>query len=198
LLFFCAFLPLFAFPSVLSLLQLVFNICKSSLLTSIYLCISILSFFSFFPFFFSPYLLVLFSLLYSPVGTLLYFCFPVYALVSFVLNWCIYILVSFVHQVNLLYFIFVGLFWFCLWVYMYMSIFNYFNYYLPDFVIGNCLQFVFGSYLGVFVLIPFNTITSHLWNLLFWPEIKPWAFGPGAQSPRPLATRQLLTLLSIK
>ena len=109
LLFFCAFLPLFAFPSVLSLLQLVFNIYKSSLLTSIYLCISTLSFF-FFLSFFSSYLLVLFSLLYSPVGTLLYFCFPVYALVSFVLNWCIYILVSFVHQVNLLYFIFVRLF----------------------------------------------------------------------------------------
>ena len=31
---------------------------------------------------------------------------------------------SFARQVNLLYFIFVGLFWFCLWVYMYMCIFS--------------------------------------------------------------------------
>ena len=30
----------------------------------------------------------------------------------------------FVRQANLLYFIFVGLFWFCLWVYMYMCIFS--------------------------------------------------------------------------
>ena len=37
--------------------------------------IPILSFFSFLPFVFSPYLLVLFSLLYSPVGTLLNFVF---------------------------------------------------------------------------------------------------------------------------
>ena len=38
----------------------------------------------FFPFL-STYLLVLFSLLCSPIGTLLLFCFPVCALVSFVL-----------------------------------------------------------------------------------------------------------------
>ena len=25
----------------------------------------------------------------------------------------------------------------------------------------------------VFVLIPFNAITNHLWNLHSWPEIKP-------------------------
>jgi len=97
--------------------------------------------FSIFPFFFSPYSLVLFSLLYSPVGTLLYFYFPVCALVSFVLNWWISFLVSFVHQVNLLCFIFVGLFWFWLWLYMY--IFHYFNYYLPDFVTAICLGFIF-------------------------------------------------------
>ena len=44
---------------------------------------SILSFFSFCPFL-STYLVVLFSLLYSPIGTLLFFCFPVCALVSFI------------------------------------------------------------------------------------------------------------------
>jgi len=43
------------------------------------LCILILSFFPFL----STYSLVLFSLLYSPIDTLLQFCFPVCALVSF-------------------------------------------------------------------------------------------------------------------
>ena len=44
----------------------------------------ILSFFSLF-LFLSIYLAVLFQLLYSPIGTLLQFCFPVCVLVSFVL-----------------------------------------------------------------------------------------------------------------
>ena len=29
-----------------------------------------------------------------------------------------------------------------------------------------------------------NAITNHLWNLHSWPEIKPWAFGVGAWTPR--------------
>jgi len=37
--------------------------------------------------FLSTYVLFLFSLLYSPLGTLLWFCFPLCTLVSFVLNW---------------------------------------------------------------------------------------------------------------
>ena len=49
---------------------LIFNAYKSYSFTSTELCVSILSFFSFFPFL-STYLLVLFSLLYSPIGTLL-------------------------------------------------------------------------------------------------------------------------------
>ena len=48
---------------------------------------------------------------------------------------------------------------------MYVCIFHYFSYYLLDFV----LPFVWGtSFLScfcVFVLIPFNAITNHLWNL---------------------------------
>ena len=44
-----------------------------------------LFFFSFLSSFLSTYLLVLFSLLYFPLGTLFQFCFPVCALVSFVL-----------------------------------------------------------------------------------------------------------------
>ena len=58
LLYFSTFIPLFAFPTVLCPLQLNFNVYKS------------FSFFSFFPFL-STYLLVLFSLFYSPLGTLL-------------------------------------------------------------------------------------------------------------------------------
>ena len=35
------------------------------------------------------------------------------------------------------------------------------------------------------LLISLNAITNHLWNLHSWPEIKPWAFGMGALTPRP-------------
>ena len=61
------------------------NVYKSSLSNSVYICISILSFFSFF-LLLSTYFSVLFSLLYSPIGTLLQCCFPVCALLSFVLG----------------------------------------------------------------------------------------------------------------
>ena len=87
--------------------------------------------------------------------------------------------------VGSVYCILVGLFWLCLWVYMYMCIFHYFNYYLPDLVTpivwGSLLVFWF----GVFVLILLNAVTNHLWNLCSSPEIKPWAFGVGALTPRP-------------
>ena len=63
------------FSYCFSPLQLIFNIYKSFSSTSVQFCISILSFFPFL----SMYLLVLFSLLYSPVDTFLYFCFPVCA-----------------------------------------------------------------------------------------------------------------------
>ena len=66
--------------------------------------------------------------------------------------------ISFVHQINLLYFIFVGLFSLCLWVYMYMCIFHYFTYYLPDFVTTICLGFIFGF---SFLDICFNLTQCH-------------------------------------
>ena len=44
----------------------------------------------------------------------------------------------------LLCFIFVGLSSLCSWVYVYMCIFHYFNYYLPGFVTTICLEFIFG------------------------------------------------------
>ena len=58
-------------------------------------------------------------------------------------------LISFVCQVSLLCFYrSVGLFWLCLW--MYMCVFHYLNYYLPDFVTAICLGFIFGfSFLGI-------------------------------------------------
>ena len=80
-LFICLIFLLFFFH-----LQLIFNVYKSSLSTSIQLYISLSSFFYFFPFLLT-YALVLFSLLYSSLGTLLQFCFLVCALVSFGLNW---------------------------------------------------------------------------------------------------------------
>ena len=93
-----------------------------------------------------------------------------------------------------MYFIFVELFWLCSWVYMY--IFHYFNYYLPDFVTAICLGFIFGfSFLNI--LISLNAITNHLWNVCSWPGIKLWAFGVGALTWRPWTTREL-TLGSIK
>ena len=63
---FSTFIPLFALPTVLSPLQLIFNMYVFFI--DLYLT---LHFYSSFPLFFSPYLLALFSLLYSPVGTLL-------------------------------------------------------------------------------------------------------------------------------
>ena len=67
-LLFFTFIPLFAFPTVLFSLQLIFNVYESS---SASLALHIYSFFfSFFPFF-PTYLLVLFSLLFSPFVTLL-------------------------------------------------------------------------------------------------------------------------------
>ena len=56
---------------------------------------------------------------------------------------------------------------------MYVCRVHYFNYYLPDFVIAICLGLSLAFRFGVFILIPFNAITDHLWNLFSWPEIKP-------------------------
>ena len=55
-------------------------------------------------------------------------------------------MVSFVRRVNLLYFIFVGLFWLCL--YVCICIFHYFIYYLPDYVTDICLGFILGFLFG--------------------------------------------------
>ena len=55
------------------------------------------------------------------------------------------------------------------YVCIYLCIFHYFCYYLPDFVFAICLGLSFVScfvfWFCVFVLIPFNAITNNLWNL---------------------------------
>ena len=99
--------------------------------------------------FLSTYLLVLFSLLYSPLDTLLQFCFPVCALVSFVLGDII--LVSFFCWVNPLYFIFVRLFSFCLWVHMYMCIFSH-------------------TFYCCYKPLPLSCAFAVLWNFPFFPH----------------------------
>ena len=76
---------MFAFSTVLFPLQLILTVYKTSLSTFNLAYLFFLSFLS-------TYLLVLFSLFYSPVGTLLLFCFPVCALVSFVLVDIIFLL----------------------------------------------------------------------------------------------------------
>ena len=53
---------------------------------------------------------------------------------------------------------FVGLSSICSWVYMYMCIFHYFNYYLPDSVTTICLRFIFGF---LFLGICFNLTLCH-------------------------------------
>ena len=98
---------------------LFFSCCRYSLIYIHIFYILLLNFA--FSIFFPPFLslshhvcyFVLFSLLYSPVGTLLWPCFLVYVLALFDFNWPIKFLLSFVHQVTLLHFPFFQLFWFC-------------------------------------------------------------------------------------
>ena len=128
LLFFSTFIPLFAFPTVLFLLQLIFNVYKYSLSLHIY---------SFFLFFLSFPLKIFVSFFF-------FHCFiphlpPCFSFVfQFVLKLVLFLTGKYTFWFPLfagsVYCIFVGQFSLCLWVYMYMHIFFNFNYYLPDFV----------------------------------------------------------------
>jgi len=73
----------------------------------IYLYLTLHSILLFFSFFFSPYGWFVLSSLFFPIWHLVLVCFPVRALVSFVLNWWISFLVSFVQWVYLLYIFFI-------------------------------------------------------------------------------------------
>ena len=116
-------------------------------------------FFLFFPFL-STYLLVLFSLLYSQIGILLSFCFPVSALVNFVLVDIIFGFLCSPGQSILLYFCWTVLtLCICTCVYSIILIIIWLTLDLP-FVWGSSLV----SHFWVFVLILLNAITNHLWN----------------------------------
>ena len=105
----------------------------SSLSICVYLCIFRLLSFIFSACIFSLFCFHCFIIQLAPCFII--FFFPVYCSVRFAFNWLITFLVSFVHWVNLLYFLllFFGLFWFSSWVYKHVSIFHYFRNYLPDF-----------------------------------------------------------------
>ena len=91
---------------------------------------------------------------------------------SFVFQFVFYLILFLTGKYNFLfplftgsiYYIFVGLFSLCSWVYMYMCIFHDFNYYLPDFVTAICLGFIFASSF-LDICFNLNAITSHVWNL---------------------------------
>ena len=139
-------------------LQLIFNVYKSSLSTSIQFCISILSSLSFQDIFSFAFIALF------PSWTRLSDFTSLCASVSFVLNWQI-------------------LCWFPLFarsIYCTLFLLDYFDYaygctcvysiILIIICLSLQLPFVWGSSLvshfWVFVLIPFNARTNHLWNLL--------------------------------
>ena len=127
----------------------------------------------------------MFSLLYSPVDTLLWLNFPVWVLVNPVFNWSISFLVCFAQQVNLLYFLLFGIFWLylCVCKFVYMS--HCFCNYLSDLVFTICqgLSFVSCSvvifWLGMFVLIPCSPITNGWWSLDLLTRGQAWAIHLG-------------------
>ena len=86
---------------------------------------------------------------------------------------------------SLLYFIFVGLFSLYSWVYIYMCIFHYFNYYLPDFLTAICLGFIFGfSFSNICISLP-SCPNKPLVESLFQTRDQTLRFWVGALTPRP-------------
>ena len=136
-------IPLFVFPTVLFPLQLIFNVYKSSSSTS--LTLHIYSFFLFFPL--NIFASFVFFALFPTCHLALVLFSSLCLLVLFLTGKYNF---SFSLFSESIYFIFVGLFWLCSWVYMYMCIFHYFNYYLPDCVTAICLDFIFAfSFLDI-------------------------------------------------
>ena len=90
-------------------------------------------------------------------------------------------MVPFVYQVNLLYFIFVGLFWFCLWGYIYVYIQSHFlllfNFWFPLFTrsiyctlfLLDCFDFAYG---GIYMC-----IFSHTFYCCYKPLYLCWIFA---------------------
>ena len=99
--------------------------------------------YSFFPFL-STYLLALFSLLYIPLGTLLWFCFPVCALISFILVDIIFGFLCSLGQSIVLYFCFCFEFAYgCICICVYSVTFS--------IVINLCLYIALLQFCGVFL-----------------------------------------------
>ena len=114
-------------------------------------------------FFLLPCLFVLFCLLYSSVGTLIWPCFLLCVLVRFVFNSLISFWGSFAHQSTLLYLILLGLFWspLCVCVFVYVPLFLFL-------LIWFCFYHLSVSFFACFFflcLIPFTAMTHGLWDL---------------------------------
>ena len=120
----------------------------------IYFCLTLLSFFLFFLCFIV--FVRLFCLLYSSAGILIWSCFLVCVLVSFVFNWPALFLVLFAHQVTFLCFVFFELFWLSVCVYV-CVFFCFFFFFWSDFTFTACLGFVFCvSLYFLFLCVSFN------------------------------------------
>ena len=108
---------------------------------------------------------VLFSLLCSTIGTLLWFCFPVCALVSFVFNWLIFfcfVLFSLLTRKSTVLFLWTVLVLF-IGVCVCVCVFHYFCYCLPDFVFAICMRCIFCCFCVCFN--PIKAITNYLCKL---------------------------------
>ena len=123
---------------------------------------------------FSPYLVVLFSLLPSSVGTIFWSCFLFCVVVSFVFNWLVSFLVSYARWATRLYLIYFGLFRVCVSIYSFLcvSICLIFAFTVRLGFIFCLLSFLFISsfisyvaFYVLFLLLPFIDITNSLWGL---------------------------------
>ena len=111
--------------------------------SSLYINLFYILYFSIFFFLLFTTFVSLFALFLSWLSSLVLFC-----LVSVVFNLLVSLMVSFAHRVTLLYFVFFGLFWFC------VCVFLCFCYYLSDFEFTICLGFFF-------VCVCFNPLYCH-------------------------------------
>ena len=180
----CSFVYFFSFFVLFLWLFFIINI---DLFIKFYL--TLLSYF----FFFSPYLVVLFSLLSSSVGTIFWSCFLFCVVISFVFNWLVSFLVSYARWATLLYLIYFGLFRVCVGVYSFLcvSICLIFAFTVRLGFIFCLLSFLFISYFisyvafyVLFLLLPFIDITNSLWGLGSPTRSQAWASGVGMLSPR--------------
>jgi len=138
-------------------------------------------------FFFIIFPFVLFSLLYSSVGTLLWFYFLFCIFVSFVFSWLISFWVSFACLVAVFYFALLVLFWFlvcvCVCVYVCVCVCAHTCIHMLIFPLLFCFfRFCFNICLGFF-FIPFITMMNGLWGIDSLTGSLAWASRVEALSP---------------